>query len=403
MLTIQKRKLYLCSFEFVSGISWIAIAYSVPFLRSIQLSTGEVGAIMTVLSILSAIAPSTFGTLADRLQSRKRIYIVLMIVSIVFNLAILLFKNAHIGGLMVIAILFPAMNFFRTGFLGMQDVLMVAEADDLPNGDYSKVRVWGSMGYVLGGFLVTWLMERFGFGMGMPLGLFAGLSCVLLLCTKPLKDITAVSAKKKTFAELKPMRLYGNFYVVVAILTLTIFNLSQGALLYIQDMIVAVEGDVEQLGKILGFKTFMDAGMLFLFPLLRKKFSLPVLVVAGGLLYSIEMLSYPLCTNTTQIMLIASLNGAGIGLLLGAGINYMAILAPKGLESSSIALYNAAFYSGQILTNIFASLFLDALGIRLFYTVLGTVVLATSVLFVLSFPFGRHILKKEPVVQFRIR
>jgi MFS-type transporter involved in bile tolerance (Atg22 family) len=197
------------------------------------------------------------------------------------------------------------------------------------------------------------------------------------------------------------MRLFGNYYVITFTVTLIFFGLSQGALLYIQDLLIAVGGNADEVGKINGFKTFMDAGTLLLFPLLRKKFSLRTLVCAGGFFYCIEMLLYPICADSTQVMLVALCNGTGIGLLLGGGINYMSALAPEGLESTAISLYTLAGYASQVLSGLFARTFLDKIGIRNFYSVLGTTVGLALLLFIFSFWFGKHVLKIEAPVSLR--
>jgi MFS family permease len=357
---------------------------------------------MLFLAAICGFAPSVFGTLADKIRSQKRVFRLLLIVSIVLNIVVPYRPKTEMIGIPIVALTLPSMSFFRAGIFPLQDALIAGEAANIPNGDYSKIRLWASVGSIIAGFLMTWSMQTFGFGMDMPFYYYAVLGFVLLFYCKPLNDVKTNSASKVkiTFAELKPMRLYGNFYVVTFTLAMIMFNLSQGALLYIQDMLIAVGGTANQVGTLMGIRSFMDAGVLFMVPLLRKKLTLPALIALGGLFYSVEMLSYPLCASPTQLMAVALCSGAGMGLLIGGGVNYMFSLAPEGLEASAMALYTATTAIAQVPVNIFAGLYLDLLGIRWFYTVLGTLVLITLVLFLLSFPFGKYVLKNKAPIPF---
>ena len=112
----------------------------------------------------------------------------------------------------------------------------------------------------------------------------------------------------------------------------------------------------------------------------------------------IELLLYPICQNTTQILLVQMINGAALGLVLGNAINYMSILAPKGLEASAMALYGSVGSVAGIITNLFASAMLDAIGIRNFFLVFGCIVLFAVLFFLGSYAFGTKVLKKPAPV-----
>ena len=123
----------------------------------------------------------------------------------------------------------------------------------------------------------------------------------------------------------------------------------------------------------------------------------------SGLLYAVEPLLYPFCNNAVQICLVQMLNGAGFGTLLASAVNYAYSLAPKGLETTVTSLYGIGMGVAGIIANAFAGWAIETLGIHWMYRITGLTIGTAVVLFILSFTFGRLVLKKMPPLPFSLK
>ena len=97
------------------------------------------------------------------------------------------------------------------------------------------------------------------------------------------------------------------------------------------------------------------------------------------------------------------LSGAGFGTLLASAVNYAYSLAPKGLETTVTSLYGIGMGVAGIIANAFAGWAIETLGIDWMYWITGLTIGASVVLFILSFTFGRVVLKKKAPLPFSLK
>ncbi|PIE40724.1 MAG: MFS transporter [Gammaproteobacteria bacterium] len=113
------------------------------YLKQQGYSIAEIGTVMASLMVTKIIAPNIWGWLGDKLQNRLLIVRAGAFLTLVIFAAVLL-KPGFIG--MVIVMM--GFSFFWNAILPQQEVVTLNHMADQPH-LYSRVRVWGSIGFIV--------------------------------------------------------------------------------------------------------------------------------------------------------------------------------------------------------------------------------------------------------------
>ena len=197
-------------------------------------------------------------------------------------------------------------------------------------------------------------------------------------------------------------RIFKDYYLVTFLIFIFIAWMPSQAYFFLNYLLEDVGGDANIMGILVAIKTCGEVLMLSCSNRMKKYLSLPQLIVLGASLYGLEQLLYPLCTATWQVTIVNLLDGMGFGTFLGSAVNYVYSLAPKGLETTATTLYGAGMGIGGIIASSFGGWAIAAHGIKWMYGVNGIIMVVIIALFLLSFWFGKKVLKKEPPIPFRL-
>ena len=139
----RRYLLVFASYYFVAFIAWgISVPYLPLFFKRSGRSDAEIGALLAVIPLLTMLSPPIWGAVADRLRNKKAILLTVLCVSA------LVFPCFWIGrsflAAMVVMIVFA---FFFTPSEPLADAITM---EHLPRagGDYGKIRLWGSLGFI---------------------------------------------------------------------------------------------------------------------------------------------------------------------------------------------------------------------------------------------------------------
>ena len=167
---------------------------------------------------------------------------------------------------------------------------------------------------------------------------------------------------------------------------------------YILYLVQEVGGNDAMVGLINAARTMANVLMLFAAPFIKRKISMPSMMILAAILYLAQNLLFQVCGSTFEIMLIIALGGGAMGLNLATGVNYVSLMAPKGLEATAISLYAIGGTAMGIVTNAIGGGIVENFGARAIYMFSFYLICAWLVLFLLHFFVGRIILKKEPPI-----
>lgn len=171
------RALFFCYFLYVGTQSPFLSLY----LHDIGLSVAQVGLVMSLSPASRIVGPLAWGWLSDRSHSRNVVQRLCALLCM-SALVALWFADARIGWVLTACVLI----FFATsGQMPVAEAIAL-EVAGRDSGRYSRIRVWGSIGFIAGVAATGPLFEGDGI-LRLPMWLFAMMGCVLL-CTWWLPD-----------------------------------------------------------------------------------------------------------------------------------------------------------------------------------------------------------------------
>lgn len=317
-----------------------AIGASFPYLpvyyRSVGLSLGEIGLLGSLAAAVGLVGAPLWGTLADRHPTSRLILPLAATLAALAALGLALAREPVAIAGAVIA--------FSVALAGLTPILD-ARALETVRGDhdrYGRLRVWGSIGFVVVVWLTGFLIERAG---------IASLFTVYV----PLLAVTAVVAIALRGAgrTLPPLpRLSGIGLVLrqpplrgflVAAFAVWSASMAINAFLSIHLLDIGAPGEL--VGSAWAIGAMVEVPIMWAYPALAARFGARRLLVAGAAAFAVRALALPLLVHPVAATLTMLLHGAGFGLLLVGGVTHVSRHAPPGAAATAQGVLTAVVFS----------------------------------------------------------
>ena len=381
------------------GCATAVVGFYVLFLESTGLPPSQVGNIMSVNSFLGAIAPPLWGLISDKLRSRYRVFLLSALASTLTIGLLPLSAQFKIFGIVSSAFLLPATSFFRFPGFSMIDTMSMEACNRVNGVEYSSIRVWRSIGMTVMNIIYSFFVSRIGPGFVFyGFVFFMGLVFFMRSHLKKFDPDDAHLSKPIPLRELQVSRLFKNYYLAVFLLLQLLLMVAPSCGMYLPYLLEAVGGDKSIIGVVNGIRTAANVCMMFASPYLKRKFGMPMILVGASALLISETLLYQICSSQLSVILTSTLGGAAMGLVLSSGINYVSLMAPKGLEATAISLYAIGYPTTGIVANLLGGQLIERFGAKALYLLGFGATALWLALFLLSFFIGQRVLKKMPPI-----
>ena len=396
---IYDRKIRI-NFSWVSilfEVAYTSAAFNTLLLQNEGFSSTEVGLILAVFSVIGIVSPPFWGYLADRMKSIPKAFMMVMTLQGIMVAFLPISGMIKIGGLSLLAITMPISNFFRQPSLSLADAWLI-KAVNTTDGRvaFGSIRLWGSIGWAVACLIMTKIADWTS--VVVPFYI-AGAVCIsicfwfgALVKRLPLREPKEESAEPVD--HVNPFLLFRNYYFVVMLVCNLILTVSSnGSFVFTPYLFTSIGADPNLAAASVGLKALMEVPLMFAGVYLVRKFSMPSMIAAVGLLYFIEQTLYTMATSATMIFGIQLIQGLAYGLYVSCSVDYAYKLAPKSLTASAQSFMWMSNAVGTVLSNLTGGWLIAAIGASGLYRVNSFIVLAGFILFVLSFPFGEKVLK----------
>jgi len=364
-----------------------AIGASFPYLpvyyRSVGLSLGEIGLLSSLAAAVGLIGAPLWGTLADRYPTSRVLLPAAATLAAVSALALALARQP-----VAIAAAVIATSVALAGVTPMLDTraLEAARGDDE---HYGRLRVWGSIGFVVVVWVTGFLIERSG---------IASLFTVYV----PLLVITAVVALllRGTGRAVAPLPRLSGIGLVLRHPTLRSFLLaafgvwsaSMAINAFLSIHLLAIGAPGELVGSAWALGAMVEVPIMWAYPTLATRFGARRLLIAGASAFALRALALPLLAHPVLAALTMLFHGAGFGLLLVGGVTYVSRHAPAGTAATAQGILTAVVFSlAMIVGPGLGGLAAGAWGLPVMFGIAAVVGLVAAVLMALAVggPDGR--------------
>jgi PPP family 3-phenylpropionic acid transporter len=317
-----------------------AIGASFPYLpvyyRSVGLSLGEIGLLGSLAAAVGLVGAPLWGTLADRHPTSRLVLPAAATLAALSALALALARQPIAIAAAVIAT--------SVALAGVTPILD-ARALDTVRGDhdrYGRLRVWGSIGFVVIVWVTGFLIERAG---------IAGLFAVYV----PLLVLTAIVALqlRGTVRTVPPLpRLSGIGLVLrqpalrtFLLAAFGVWSASMAINAFLSIHLLAIGAPGELVGSAWALGAMVEVPIMWAYPALAARFGSRRLLVTGATAFALRAIALPLLAHPVPAALTMLLHGVGFGLLLVGGVTHVSRHAPAGASATAQGILTAVVFS----------------------------------------------------------
>ena len=329
------------------------------YLRELGLSGREISTVFAVPPLLAMVVPLAWATLADRTHRHARV------LRIVVGGAWLCFVPMLFArSFAAILASWALYAMFAVAVGGLADALAVARVR--AGAVYGRMRLWGSVGYVIAVVLVGALLSARGRPADrlVPLAMWLALGCAFAAALR-LRGAGEPSTRPRA-AEVKALLADPRLRVLLVIaalhwICLAPYNVYFGVFLHDLGLPPLSWGLAYSTGVV------MEVFVLMTFHRLQVRFRLETLLAAAFAVSVVRWLAIAGLRAPGALIALQALHGMTFGMFWSAAIALIAATVPASLRATGQALLVISINLGGALGNAITGRIYDAYGSRLLF------------------------------------
>ena len=388
----------LLAINVMFGLAQASNEYRVLFLENMGMNATQCGRVLAAASLLTALSRPMGGALADKLRSRRTVYIGALFSWMAVLVLMLLTQNVRLAGFVLCAGIVPFISVSEPVTYGMIEASGANAAVMYPKLDYSLIRVCLSIGYCAINFLYTPIVDRFG--PAAPFFCTLAYILVMLALSGTLRKFETVKQEGRVTGaprqKLQVKRLFKNYFLVTFILLNFISAIGGHTQSYLVFLLDTVGLDKSLIGVTTGIRVAGEIIIMPLIPLIKRRVSLPMLQACTGVFTALQAVVFLTARNPYVILGATLLSGLSSGISLGTTAVYLRMMAPEGLDTTTLSLSTVMSSLGGIIISLVGGVIVDTLGIFSLYRISLCILGLWFVLYFVTWYVGVCVLKKTP-------
>lgn len=370
----------------VQGLFWFAWSfgsYQTVYLQSNGMSAANVGAINAISSTVAIIAMTFWGMVSDKMNSIKKTLLIALVAGTAMYAMIPFLPTGVPYTTLLFFLYVPLVNFSRCSHATLLDNITVRNCSE-KRLNYGIIRAFGSFTFTIGSLIIVALIPFVGIGTSFWLSSLLMIPAVvfLLFTSDPKSGIITAKGTK-----VSPGELFKNYYYVAfLIFSMILYIPLSGEASFLTYLMEDTGIPTASYGTVLAVRAIMEVPFLIIIVKLRRKFKLKYMIMAACTFMALECLYLGFFAGALSDILIGGvLFGLGNGIFLGTVSLYLYKLAPAHLKATAQTIFAAVTSVAGIAGNLAGGFSYQALGGRLFYIVLGCIILFSVAVFAVSF------------------
>ena len=397
--TKKKAFLYLAGIE---GCTWAALAcysYLTVFLNKEGFSVTQVGLINTLMSAVAVVSGPAVGTMADRLKSSRKAYVICASMMGLAALTVPLAAQIKVAQMVLIVVCITIHRIFYQSTSPMMESTVIIASNKTGN-DYGRIRTIGTVAWVIMCLILGSTISESNVNLTFFVSFFAVIPAIFLATKiKTLVDRDIDEKKdgtKKKKVKLPYKKLFSNPYFVAYLIYNVCYQIPNMCVMtYLPYLIREVGGNMAFIGYIQAYRASFEIPTLMFATKIQKKISLKNMVITSGVLVGLQCLLYGTAKTFPQVILYTTLAGLASGFNIAGSVKYVFTLSPIETRSTAQTTSGACMAVAGIIGHALGTLIVASFGIRFNYTINGIIILIVVTLFIFSFSFIKNVLHTE--------
>jgi len=328
---------------------------NVYFVQERGLGGQQIGLLAAVAPLLTLLVAPVWAIAADAQGSRLRLLRWAMAGA---GMSVVLIGLPAQIGLILLAVAF--FTLFQVAIVPLGDGVIASHVAER-GGAYGRVRLFGSIGFALGGLLLGWLGGRFSLQSIFPA--YAVVMLVGLAVTGQLVDREPPPPPRKGgwgLAVVKDRALLG-FLLVAGVAAVGI----SAGYYFVYVFLGELGAEPSLMGRVSAIGAMAEVPLMLYSGRLIRRYGAPPIFALGMALMGVGWWQYSCLVDPDLAKWVQLLNGAGMGLLWPAGVTFVAQHAPAGRGATAQSLLSAVMFGiAPLLASQGAGWLFDAAGAR---------------------------------------
>lgn len=378
-LHFNLSRFYFVYYFFVGAF----VPYWGLYLQSERFSAADIGILMSLFQISRIFAPNLWGWLADHTAQRVK-WIKLTAFLGLLGFAAVFWAHSFAWLFFVML----SLSLFTSSTLPLSESLTLAHLATT-NGHYSKIRMWGSLGFIMASVILGFVIDAFG--IKSLLWFLLGVQIILFALTFKLSD---VAVEPHAHDHFSVWQIIKQPTVIALLIGCSLMVTAHGVLYNFYSIYLADHGYSKvMIGLLWSVGVICEIGVFMLMPKLMMRFTLKKIMLISLVLAVIRFSLIGVAVDSLWLLIIAqSLHAFTFGSFHAASIEVITQFFNGRHQAKGQAIYNSVAYGvGGTIGGVAGGYALQYLGgektflMAALFPLLGFVVIA----------LGLHLNKKQ--------
>ena len=305
------------------------------YLQSEQFSAADIGILMSLFQISRIFAPNLWGWLADHTKQRVKWIKLTAFLGLLGFVAVFW---AHSFAWLFFVML--SLSLFTSSTLPLSESLTLAHLATT-NGHYSKIRMWGSLGFIFAAVILGFAIDAYG--IKSLLWFLLGVQIVLFGLTFKLPDATVAP---HALDEFSIWQIIKQPTVIALLVGCSLMVTAHGVLYNFYSIYLAQHGySKAMIGLLWSVGVVCEIAVFMLMPKIMAHFSLKNIMLISLVLAVIRFSMIGVAVDSLWLLLIAqSLHAFTFGSFHAASVEVITQFFNGRHQAKGQAIYNSVAY-----------------------------------------------------------
>lgn len=356
--SFRARLGYMGLFAAVGALfPYIPVYYS-----SLGLDLGAIGLLAAIFSAAGMLGSPLWGAAGDRLGRSRAV----LLIPATFG-AIAFVVLAQVRGMWLLALAAAAGSFGMAGVGPVLDARALETVQE-DRSRFGRLRVWGSISFIISALFVGWLADRAGirslFFVLIPALLVTGIIGLGLRSLSAETTLPRLGSLAAVFRSAPLMRFMAAALVV--------WTSNSAINSFFSVHLQQIGAPATLIGWAWAIGAAVEVPVMFAFPALSRRLGLERLVVIGAAFFVARAAAVTLVTDPVLATLTMALHGAAFSLMLVGCVAYVSRHAPRGAAASAQGVLSGMIYGlSMIIGPAFGGLLAGGLGLPGMFAIAG--------------------------------
>jgi PPP family 3-phenylpropionic acid transporter len=330
-LHTRLSRFYFIYYFFVGAF----VPYWGLYLKSEQFSPADIGILMSLFQISRIFAPNFWGWLADHTGKRAQWIKLTAFLGLCGFTAVFW---AH--GFLWLFFVMAALSLFTSSTLPLAESLTLAHLATT-NGHYSRIRMWGSLGFIVAAVVLGYLIDFTG--IKILLWFLLAVQMTLFALTYTLPDAKVEPHAHDQFSIWQVIKQPN---VLALLIGCALMVTAHGVLYNFYSIYLSEHGYSKgMIGLLWSVGVICEIGIFMLMPKMMARYSLKVILLISLVLAVVRFMMIGLAVDNIVLLLLAqTLHAATFGSFHAASVEAISQFFNGRHQAKGQAIYNSVAY-----------------------------------------------------------